>query len=363
VFAYQLQDRDFYLDKDARLRFPNPFSCTVRMEPGHLFGQPRGEGDMGRTWFKDEGNLNVLFTPSTGKTLLKIPQLRQAIETTVQLDALTITVRGGEIRLDGSVQTGEHLRRLIDTFVLLLPIHLNLLTFDVPFVSGVRGKVGDVEFEWGVRKNSSSLCLTSREEFTTGVQAAINRVFMKLSPRILGALHYFHVACRLSQGGDTPWTFSGEILLNLAKSLEVLFGDRDSIRERLKFLDYNEDEIEYCFIPVLILRNEFDVGHPTTTFPLSPFKDDLYDFLPRAEEWMRELLRLVIHKFMSGELKIDDEVDAKRDKKRISKLNQVHDSIRKGMTLKIEPRFSDGLGGSRIDLTATGKSSHTKRKS
>jgi hypothetical protein len=49
--------------------------------------------------------------------------------------------------------------------------------------------------------------------------------------RLVAALFYFHVACRVKREGQIPGEFLAEALLNFHKVLEVLYGpDRVTVR-------------------------------------------------------------------------------------------------------------------------------------
>lgn len=128
--------------------------------------------------------------------------------------------------------------------------------------------------------------------------------------RLIAALHYFHVACRMARSAQTAGEFLPEVLLNLAKTLEVLFpstGDgrtRDAVRANLSRLGYSEIQIEGDFIPAIALRNEIDVGH----VELGVFTMDqltiLHSYTERAEAVFRDLLKRVIVRVESGEFEI-----------------------------------------------------------
>src|SRR5260221_635501 len=97
--------------------------------------------------------------------------------------------------------------------------------------------------------------------------------------RLLAALHYFHVAVRLNRAGSTSGEFMAEVMLNLAKTMEVLFppsGDgknRDAARRGLRDLGYEDSEIESDFLPAMALRNEVDVAHvDLSLFTSSPLQ-------------------------------------------------------------------------------------------
>ena len=128
--------------------------------------------------------------------------------------------------------------------------------------------------------------------------------------RLVAGLHYFHVACRLARVGCTAGEFVSEVVLNLAKSLEVLFPpvrdghSRDAARSGLKTLGFSDEEIECDFIPAMALRNEIDVGHiELGLFKMVQLKT-IHAFTERAESSFREMFERLLGLIESGELDI-----------------------------------------------------------
>lgn len=125
--------------------------------------------------------------------------------------------------------------------------------------------------------------------------------------RVVAGLHYFHVACRLARQGCTAGEFIAEVVLNLSKSLEVLFPPtvdgktREAARSGLRALGFSEKAIECDFIPAMALRNEIDVGH----VELGLFTMDqlriIHSFTERAEHSFRELFERLLTRLQTGE--------------------------------------------------------------
>ena len=119
------------------------------------------------------------------------------------------------------------------------------------------------------------------------------------------------MACRLARSGATPGEFLSEALLNLAKTLEVLFpprGDertRDAARAGLSALGYTDDDIEADYLPAMALRNEIDIGH----VELGVFKPAqlqvLHAYAERAENAFKDLLNGLLEKVATGEFEMD----------------------------------------------------------
>jgi hypothetical protein len=124
--------------------------------------------------------------------------------------------------------------------------------------------------------------------------------------RVLAAVHYFHVALRLARRGEISGEFLAEMILNLSKTLEVLFppaGDgrtRDAVRRGLRALDFTDDEIESNYIPCMSLRNEIDVGHVELCLFTLEQLTVIHDYVERSEQAFRALLQRVVDRLTEG---------------------------------------------------------------
>ena len=197
-----------------------------------------------------------------------------------------------------------------------LPTLLNIPFADPPYIERVDGKVGSSSFRWELahcRIESRTTQQQQEESFANdwermGKLAEPHRLRLRL--RLVAALHDFHVACRLALAGCTAGEFVAEVVLNLEKSLEVLFppaGDgktRDAARAGLRTLGIADSEIDSSFIPAMALRNEIDVGHAELgLFTMDQLKT-IHTFTERAEKSFREMFDRLLSRVESGEADI-----------------------------------------------------------
>ena len=141
--------------------------------------------------------------------------------------------------------------------------------------------------------------------------------------RVAAALQYFHSASRLIVSGQSDWESMAEAVLNMCKSMQVLFGNRkDDIRRGLRELGYEQEEIEGDFIPIVELRNHFDVGHPRLALFQRRGLDVLYQYLLQSEDNIRALLTRVVTGVCEGtfELPEDDLTPTRETERRFRKL-------------------------------------------
>ena len=100
----------------------------------------------------------------------------------------------------------QDLADLISTVYCALPAVLNVYLPDIPFPTHAWGRLGKSEFRWtfessGVHGLATVTSKTNQERLITNSWRLI--AVVANSRRLMGGLHYFHVACRLLTGGLT----------------------------------------------------------------------------------------------------------------------------------------------------------------
>lgn len=124
--------------------------------------------------------------------------------------------------------------------------------------------------------------------------------------RLIAALHYFHVFCRLCRAGSTPWEFMSEALVNLSKVLEVLFppiGDGQTLeaaRVGLADLGCSPEEIDRDLIPAMVLRSNIDSAHVDLSVFTSTQLSVLHMYAEAAETAFRRLLSKILTEVEAG---------------------------------------------------------------
>jgi hypothetical protein len=103
--------------------------------------------------------------------------------------------------------------------------------------------------------------------------------------------------------GHNRFEFMAEALLNLAKSLQSLFGQvRDDIRAGIDKLNcFSNAEIEGKFLPAMVLRDQFDVAHVSLSMLDREQLRTLHDYTDLAEDSFRMLLKTILTRVESGE--------------------------------------------------------------
>lgn len=227
-------------------------------------------------------------------------------------DTLT-SLEGTTLAIRRTFASPDEVREWTESIYFGLPALLNVPFADPPFIERVDGTLAGHSFRWELAAWRMQWRPTTQEKQESAFATAWERMALLGMPgrrRLLAALHYFHVACRLARAGETIGEFMAEVILNLAKTLEALFPpksggqSRDSVRRGLKSLGYSEDDIEASFVPAMALRNEIDVGH----VQLGLFRPDqlaaIHAYTERAEGEFRSMLDKLLVAVESGELEI-----------------------------------------------------------
>jgi hypothetical protein len=273
MLTYQVRPRVFRIEKEKSFAFPSEGEARFVFAPLQPFGVEAGNG---RTAVRAVA-ASVLFNANTGAHTITSKSPMKPLEVTLREPRRTVEFA------------------------------------DPPVVERVEGTIGGVGFRWELKEWHARFRTTTQEVQESAVASSWERIGLLSVPgrrRLLAALHYFHVAVRLARQGGIAGEFLPEMILNLAKTLEVLFppdGDgrtRDAARKGLSQLGFSDVDIEADYIPAMALRNEIDVGH----VDLSLFKLEqlalIHAYVGRAEDAYRELLHRVLQRVQSGDFEV-----------------------------------------------------------
>ena len=266
MLTYQVHPRIFRHEPGEQLRFPAQCEVRFHFQPPQPFGtQPSG----GRTAVRAVP-ATAMFNTMTGQHQIESKEPLSPLDVTIEEATRTLRLAGTVLTISERFESLKEMGEFIESVYFVLPILLNLPFADPPYIESVDGKVGTSNFRWELAEWQGEFLTTTQQQQEERFAKAWERMRVIAEPhrrRLAAGLHYFHVACRLAREGCTAGEFVAEVLLNLAKTLEVLFppnGDghtRDAVRTGLRTLGLSDNQIEYDFIPAMALRNEIDVGH------------------------------------------------------------------------------------------------------
>jgi len=329
MLTYRLQKRHFKTERPPT--FPNDVRVVLFLGPPTPFGEGVGGGRTATRAVKATSlwNANTDRVTITSETAFD----RVNIHLPYPDHAMLVDVQGASATIHAKCETVEDLAGLVDYVYHVFPATLNVNFYDAPVVHHVGGTIGDVEYTWTIVRTASNIKLTTtadQEQYITDAWHSMTTLFAGgQHRRLVAALHYFHVACRLFDVGPSPWEFMGEVILNLAKVLQALFGqNREDVRAGLRSLGYS-DEATDEFIIVMELRDTLDSGHVLLSVMDETQASNLYTFLYGRELRFRELLSRALERTKQGTFKVDERPDLTLDARvrklfaRIAKTNQA----------------------------------------
>jgi hypothetical protein len=300
LFTYLRQPRRLRIIGDKTPTFPSPVAITFQLAPGQVFGANEGPIRAVRlgSAYQMEWNANTDRShsypqPGFTRLQLKLPALGGAFE-----------VDGDKVTFRIDVTTSDQLVRYLQLLTFALPASLSALLPEPVYITSIDGAIGDVGFRVEHTQSTTPVIVLDDDKLAERVSTALSQVELlsqESGMRLLAATRYIHTAGRLLAAGYSPWEFMAEALLNYSKSLEVLFGDsRDDQRAGMRSLALAETDIEARFIPVTLLRDFLDVGHPKLALVDGSRLKGLYLFLVGLEVDFHDLLAKVRNAMTSG---------------------------------------------------------------
>lgn len=304
MLTYRIRRRALRSDQAIAATFPAEAIIRFHLLPEQPFGVKAGGG---RTAVLSTP-ATALFDSNTGRHTIESKTPLRPLEVAItESPAHSVSLKGRVFELRGRFDSMAGLAQTIESVYFAFPWLLGVPFADPPYVERVDGEIEGSPFRWELADWAMSFETTTQERQTEAVSDAWARMRLLENPkrrRLLAALHYLHVACRLERESRSPGEFLSEVLLNLAKTLEVLFpgsGSIDTARKGLIELGYSDAAIEAHFVPVLAIRNQIDVGH----VHLSVFTRDqltvLHSYAESAETQFRQLLNRILTKVQAGE--------------------------------------------------------------
>lgn len=306
----RLRAREFGNRRGPAPQFPAEAEVRFSLLPPWAFGVKDG-GSLSRAAFcevnpasgKREGSV-LHADKHRGRAWATSPNPLKPLEVCLKGPDQMYTLRGSELVMNIRANSSIDLDTKIQRIYYWLPVYLNLDFADPPTISSVEVQIGPSVALWVPKMIAGVIFPGDQVTQTEYVKSALSRVLLEdaAEARLLAALEYFYSATRLTTLGETPGEFLGEVILNFAKILEVLFGafegkttgSIDRARAGLSWLKYSDETIEDAFIPAIALRNSLGVGHPGLAQIPPGDLEAVHWYADSAEGKFRELIKRVI---------------------------------------------------------------------
>jgi hypothetical protein len=255
----------------------------------------------------------------------------EPLEVIIESPNTRFSMSGDTIEYNCPCEDLDHLIGCLDGFQYILPAFLNIKFADPPVIEHINGSIGGVDFRWEHRELAHAFEVTTVEILEQHVIDSMNylQLFQDLkNRRLLAAIHYFYICSRLLVAGHSQWEFMAESVLNLCKSMEILFGrSKDAVRNGLQSLGYTKEEVEGDYIPLLILRDSLDIAHPRIAIFRQNDLRTLYLFLFNSEGRFRKLFERALKAVEKGSFELPQEEDLRLEKGEQEKMNRLMNTL------------------------------------
>lgn len=300
MFTYLQQPRILHLESGQVPEFPRHARYELTLDPGHVLGDGSGDlpivilgHDLNLEWHGPSGRAVITQRPG----LARISLSQEMLNGTFHIDGSSVVFEHTCESLSHAASTLDELRLVVPAVLaVFLPRPVTVTFARVVFEGGT--------FRSELRRSSYRIEALKDDDYRDRVGYSLSALRTMLEGEhyaLIAAAAYMHVAERLCAIGNSNVEFAPEIILNLTKILEVLFGNtRDQIRAGLTALDYDEVEREGIFVPLVILRNELDVGHAKLSAFSPEVLDKLYGYLKDVPLAMKELLVRAVNATIVG---------------------------------------------------------------
>jgi hypothetical protein len=285
------------------ITWPAAGRISVGLRPADLFGastepSPRYAIVVGSSGVRVHFDSNLGRCHTESSTFLPLLEL-EGIRTPA---GPVVSARGNTLYIDATFKSVEHLLTLVHSaeYYILPMLSMQFGTY-VGLNEIIVEVAADVRMRAEISRFQHAIVITSDEDRRDRIHAALAAIPNDgpFSRFMVSAL-YFQQAQRLASGvdGGTPDLCASEILINLAKAIEILFGgSRDRIRDGCRAAGLTEAQIESQIIPILLARNQLDGAHPVGSPAKQDFVDTLRKFVDRAQFNVKSLL-LRVHRLM-----------------------------------------------------------------
>lgn len=310
MLTYQVRPRVLRFAGEKVPDFPAQGKISFHLQPLQPFG---ATADGGRTAVQAV-KASTLFNANTGAHTVESADPLSPLDLLVKEPSRDVELKGTVMTISQEFSSAGEMHALIEGVAYVFPSILNVSFYDPPYVERVDGELAGENFRWELVNWRMEFGTTTQEKQEKHVATAWERIEAisesKKRRRLTAALHYFHVACRLSSESVIAGEFMAESVLNLAKSLEVLFppdGDgktRDAVRAALRTIGYEDEEIERHFIPAMALRDSVDVAHVGLCIFTRDQLQVIHGYVESAEWEFRKMFQRIFVALEKGEYEI-----------------------------------------------------------
>ncbi|MGE5670231.1 MAG: hypothetical protein ACM31E_02230 [Fibrobacterota bacterium] len=303
--VYLLHDRYLKLYKGEQITsFPVKVKIIITFSPDDAFGIENKS--QVRTTFKMNADYKYCIDERDG-TVVQSNALLNKLNTTFNIENHYFSLDGNVLTLATIFNSMDDLLRLITSANQLLPALISFRFQQFVWITDFKIIHEKGSYYFFVSRIRPPVTVTTEEAAIVHFNDRI-RQWITINDgeeRIIVSYYYYRQALRLSKLEPAPQTMVPEVILNLAKSLEIIFSDnRDRFRELAITAGLESDFVETKLIPILCLRSKLGIAHVSTA-PLSlKQKDSIQQFMIKAFSNVQFALDFVVKKVQEGSFQL-----------------------------------------------------------
>jgi hypothetical protein len=307
------QQRRLYIENHPTLPdFPANVSATVLLAPEDAFGV---EGASYRRVIPLGRDVQMHADINEGKTWHE-GDLLDPLAFQFAAQGTEISLAGNRLLLQYRAESAEEAVGIANSASLLVPpmltLRIGIFVWIKQFLLNFAGR----EFNFGVARVPGTFLVETTEGMGSRVRTAIEDWFA-MRPgheRLISALYYYRHAKRISEMEPDQVALVAEVLLNLAKAIEILMASgkgpkgaqtNDKVRARARAWGFSDVQIKEWIVPILLLRNQVDVAHASSAPLTTEQRNIVTDFMEKALRRVGQVLIQVFDGIKEGRIVLD----------------------------------------------------------
>ena len=318
---YLLQHRHLRTTDQAQPSFPAVLIARIKFGPEDAFGVSGGSAQA-RTTAKRSRPATLLWNANEGTSAWD-GELIDALGAEFQQGNFTAHWTGNELVMSLSVRSQDEANQIVFSANQLIPAFLSLRLRVFVWIKEFLVEFGDCHFRLETACHRFGITVATTEHNEEGATQSLRdwSTTRRENLRIVMAIYYYRHAKRLASLEPDRQSMAAEVIMNLAKAIEIIFSsNRDHLRSRAREWGLDREFIERWIIPILLVRNQLDVGHAASAPLLGAQHQAVLDFLDRAFTHVHTLLSRLVQMAQSGELTLEPPSESMdTDKERLLK--------------------------------------------
>jgi hypothetical protein len=273
--------------------------------------------------------------PYEATILIKHTGTADPLHERLNFDKGHISIKGSKAILETEVENLGAAAAFIDWSKVMLSQFLSVKLGVFSDMRLIEGAIAGIPFV--ISSPGISYCalvtMADPAERSVLISAAVNMVSVSSPsyPRFVISCFYYQHALRLLSPHEVSFpqfTAVPEIMLNLEKCIQSLFpsASRDALGKKIQELGFSEEQVKSQLLSILMVRNDFDIGHSSSGVSSIEDLSLLREFSNRSVINVRALLLAVAEKIRTNENFLSP-LSQKMDKQSLKTLGHLKNNL------------------------------------